>query len=106
VAKNLGSHLGSEEQRRKMLAMAADVQNVTHVMEELETLEHILQREETENPGQVSGRSIEINPEISETLNRLTLNTALRSGACPCQHVPWWNGARKSQRMLRRKSIE
>lgn len=66
-----------------MLAVAADVQNVTFVMEELETLEQILQREETENPGQVSGKSIEIknsikklmtNSDFQDTLNRLTLN--------------------------------
>lgn len=63
--------------------MAADVQSVTHVMDELETLEHILQREETESPGQVSGRSIEIknsikklmtNSDFQGALNRLTLN--------------------------------
>ena len=83
AAENLGSHHSSEEERTKMLAMAADVQTVTFVMEEFETLEHLLQREETENPGQVSGRSIEIknsikklltNPDFQDTLNRLTLN--------------------------------
>lgn len=66
-----------------MLAMAADVEKISHVMEELETLENLLQREETENPGQVSGRSIEIknsikklmtNSEVLDTLNRLELN--------------------------------
>ena len=63
-----------------MLAMAADVQKLTHIMEELETLEHLLERDNQENPGQVSGRSIEIknsikklmtNSETLETLNRL-----------------------------------
>ena len=83
MEENQGTHHSSEEERTKMLAMAADVQNVTHVMEELETLEQILQREETENPGKVSGRSIEIknsikklmtNHDFMETLNRLTFN--------------------------------
>ncbi|CAB9497793.1 expressed unknown protein [Seminavis robusta] len=76
-------HDNSEEERSKMLAMAADVQSITHTMQELETLEQFLQREETENPGQVSGRSIELknsikklmtNPEVLDTLNRLELN--------------------------------
>ena len=62
-----------------MLAMAADVQKITHVMDELETLENLLERE----AGQVSGRSIEIknsikklmtSQEVSEALNRLEYN--------------------------------
>lgn len=44
-----------------MLAMAADVQKITHVMDELETLEHLL---EVEDAGEVSGRSIEIKNNI------------------------------------------
>ena len=60
--------------------MAADVQKITHVMEELETLENLLEREEE---GKVSGRSIEIknsikklmtSPETLESLNRLEYN--------------------------------
>jgi len=83
AAENRGTHLSSEEERSKMLAMATDVQKIERIMEELESLEHILEREETENPGQVSGKSIEIknsikklmtSPEVTEALNRLTLN--------------------------------
>jgi len=75
----------SDEERTKMLAMAADVEKITHVMNELETLENILEREETDNPGQVSGKSIEIkssikklmtNTEVLECLNRLEFNGA------------------------------
>jgi hypothetical protein len=63
-----------------MLAMASDVQTIVRTMEELEKFEHLLQREETENPGKVSGKSIEIKnsikklmttPEVLDTLNRL-----------------------------------
>jgi hypothetical protein len=81
AAENKGpEHDNSEEERSKMLAMASDVQKIVRTMEELETLEHFLQREETENPGKVSGKSIEIknsikklmtNPEVLDTLNRL-----------------------------------
>ena len=60
-----------------MLAMAADVQGVTHVMEELETLEQILQREETESPGQVSGRSIEIKNSIKKLMTNSEFQGAL-----------------------------
>lgn len=81
--ENSGSHLSSEEERKKMVAMAADVQSVTHVIAELETLEHILEREEADSPGQVSGRVIEIKSsmkklmtshDFSEVLGRLTFN--------------------------------
>jgi hypothetical protein len=59
-----------------MLAMAADVQKVTSVMSELETLEGLLQRE----TDPTTGRSIEIkanikklmtNPELLAVLDRL-----------------------------------
>jgi hypothetical protein len=68
------------EARPEMLALAADVQRITSVMEELDTLQHLLDRETSENEGQVSGKSIELrgsikklmtNPEITECLNRL-----------------------------------
>ena len=70
----------SEEERSKMLAMAADVEKISHVMQELETLEHLLEREDE---GTVSGRSIEIksnikklmtSPEVLDALNRLEYN--------------------------------
>jgi hypothetical protein len=55
----------SEEERNKMLAMAADVEKITHVMQELETLENLLEREDS---GQVSGRSIEIKNSIKKLM--------------------------------------
>lgn len=66
----------TETQRKSMLAMAADVQKVTAVMQELETLETLLQRE----TDPTTGRSIEIkanikklmtNPEVLSVLDRL-----------------------------------
>ena len=68
-----------------MLALAADVTNITNTMKEVETLEQLLHDETTttNNSGEISGRTIEIkskikkactNPEFMESLNRLELN--------------------------------
>lgn len=66
-----------------MVAMAADVQTVSHTMEELDRLESLLDRDEQESSGKVSGRSIEIknsikklmtSSEFLEVLNRLEVN--------------------------------
>jgi len=61
-----------------MLALAADVEHIRNVMEELETLERLLEGEDA-----VSNKSIEIKnsikklvtaPEFSESLNNLEIN--------------------------------
>ena len=70
-----------------MLALAADVTNITNTMKEVETLEQLLHDETTDNAtnnsGEISGKTIEIkskikkactNPEFMESLNRLELN--------------------------------
>lgn len=71
-----------------MLALAADVQRITATMEELEVLQHLLDRELSESNGQVSGRSIELrgsikklmtNPEITECLNRLEVKVRFKT---------------------------
>lgn len=63
--------------------MAADVAAVRKTMEELERLESLLERDEEESSGQVSGRTIEIknsikklmtNKEFMEVLDRLLVN--------------------------------
>mmetsp|Transcript_455 Transcript_455/g.855 ORF Transcript_455/g.855 Transcript_455/m.855 type:complete len:160 (-) Transcript_455:2671-3150(-) len=66
----------TEAKRRSLLAMAADVQKISSVMKELETLEGLLQRESDPT----TGRSIEIkssikklmtHPEVLQALDRL-----------------------------------
>jgi len=72
-----------EWQRPQMLALAADVNKVTMLMSEVETLENILADEVKTSNGVPSGKSIEIKskikklctqPEFLECLNRLELN--------------------------------
>jgi len=50
-----------------MLALAVDVQRVTSVMDEVERLEGILDREHAESDG-VTGRSIEIKSSIKKLM--------------------------------------
>jgi len=68
-----------DDERSKMLALAADVQKITQVMDELETLESLLR---AEDPGSVTGKSMELKnaikklmtaPEVLESLNRLEI---------------------------------
>ena len=70
-------------QRPDMLALAADVTKITTLMNEVETLEHLLQTELSKTKGEVTNRSIEISttikkictqPEVMECLNRLEMN--------------------------------
>ena len=70
-----------------MLALAADVQKISSVMKELETLENLLAHDKERDGGgtateTVSGRSIEIKasikklmtqPDVLESLNRLEI---------------------------------
>ena len=67
-----------QDDRKKMLALAHDVDRIRATMEELETFEHLL---EGEDP--VSNKSIEIKnsikklmttPEVIESLNNLEIN--------------------------------
>ena len=76
-----------EESRMSMLALAADVQKISSVMKELETLENLLAHDKERDGGgtateTVSGRSIEIKasikklmtqPDVLESLNRLEI---------------------------------
>lgn len=66
----------------QMLALAADVQKITAVMGEVETLESLLESENKASKGEVTGKSIEIkasikklvtSPEFMESLNRLEI---------------------------------
>mmetsp|Transcript_38605 Transcript_38605/g.78871 ORF Transcript_38605/g.78871 Transcript_38605/m.78871 type:complete len:94 (+) Transcript_38605:515-796(+) len=66
----------------QMLALAADVQKITDVMGEVETLESLLESENESSKGEVTGKSIEIkssikklvtSPEFTESLNRLEI---------------------------------
>uniref|UniRef100_A0A7S4K9H6 Uncharacterized protein n=1 Tax=Odontella aurita TaxID=265563 RepID=A0A7S4K9H6_9STRA len=70
------------EQRPEMLALAADVTKIQAVMQEVETLESLLDREKEESKGEITGRSIELRssikklmvaPEFTECLNRLEI---------------------------------
>lgn len=72
-------HSSTEGQRSRMLALAADVQKIQQVMEELETLENLLSAEDEDK---VSSKSIELkasikklmtDPQVLESLNRLEL---------------------------------
>ena len=67
-----------QEERNAMLALAKDVDHIRSVMEELETLERLLEGESS-----VSNKSIEIKnsikklmtaPEVLESLNNLEIN--------------------------------
>lgn len=64
-----------------MLALAADVTNITNTMEEVENLEQLLLLENEQS--EITGKIIEIkskikkactNPEFMDSLNRLELN--------------------------------
>lgn len=66
----------------QMLALAADVEKITAVMREVETLEALLESENETSKGEVTGKSIEIkssikklvtSPEFTESLNRLEI---------------------------------
>lgn len=66
----------------QMLALAADVQKITAVMGEVETLESLLESETKASNGEVTGKSIEIkahtkklvtSPDFTESLNRLEI---------------------------------
>lgn len=66
-----------------MLALAADVTNITNTMNEVETLESLLMEENNNNGSDITGKMIEIkskikkaciNPEFMDSLNRLELN--------------------------------
>ena len=70
------------EQQMQMLALAADVQKITAVMGEVETLESLLESETKASNGEVTGKSIEISanikklvtsPDFTESLNRLEI---------------------------------
>eukprot|EP00559_Dactyliosolen_fragilissimus_P002971 CAMPEP_0184864054 /NCGR_PEP_ID=MMETSP0580-20130426/13500_1 /TAXON_ID=1118495 /ORGANISM="Dactyliosolen fragilissimus" /LENGTH=160 /DNA_ID=CAMNT_0027362683 /DNA_START=88 /DNA_END=567 /DNA_ORIENTATION=+ len=69
-------------ERSKMLALADDVESIKKVMEELDVLENLLRRDQEENDGKVTNRSIELrgsikhlmtNKEFMECLNRLEI---------------------------------
>ena len=71
------------EQQMQMLALAADVQKITAVMGEVETLESLLESETKASNGEVTGKSIEIranikklvtSPDFTESLNRLEIH--------------------------------
>lgn len=73
---------GEHTQQMQMLALAADVQKITAVMGEVETLESLLESETKASNGEVTGKSIEIkanikklvtSPEFTESLNRLEI---------------------------------
>mmetsp|Transcript_20551 Transcript_20551/g.44923 ORF Transcript_20551/g.44923 Transcript_20551/m.44923 type:complete len:161 (-) Transcript_20551:154-636(-) len=73
---------GEHTQQMQMLALAADVQKITDVMGEVETLESLLESENESSKGEVTGKSIEIkssikklvtSPEFTESLNRLEI---------------------------------
>jgi glutamine amidotransferase PdxT len=71
--------LGSDDERHRMLALAADVEKIQQVMSELEVLENLLRNEDESH---VSSKSIELKASIKklmtdsqvlESLNRLEL---------------------------------
>mmetsp|Transcript_15943 Transcript_15943/g.26557 ORF Transcript_15943/g.26557 Transcript_15943/m.26557 type:complete len:162 (-) Transcript_15943:190-675(-) len=73
---------GEHTQQMQMLALAADVQKITAVMGEVETLESLLESETKASNGEVTGKSIEIkanikklvtSPDFTESLNRLEI---------------------------------
>jgi len=77
--------LSSTDPRPQMLALAADVINITNTMKEVETLEQLLLETEKSggDEGGITGKTIEIkskikkactNPEFMDSLNRLELN--------------------------------
>ena len=67
-----------------MLALAADVTNITNTMKEVENLEQLLlEATEDKTNNEITGKTIEIkskikkactNPEFMESLNRLEMN--------------------------------
>jgi len=63
-----------------MIALASDVDHVKMIMEELQLLEHLLQKDKEENNNEVTNRSVELrgsikhlvaNKEFLDCLNRL-----------------------------------
>lgn len=70
----------TDQQRSQMIALASDVDHVKMIMEELQLLEHLLQKDKEENNNEVTNRSVELrgsikhlvaNKEFLDCLNRL-----------------------------------
>ena len=70
----------TDHERSKMLALATDVEHIKMVMEELELLEHLLQKDQEEHNDQVTNHSVELrgsikhlvtNKEFLDCLDRL-----------------------------------
>jgi hypothetical protein len=66
-----------EDQRHQMLALAADVQKIVSVMEELETLESLLENESTPTAKQMelknSIKKLMTSPDVLASLNNLEI---------------------------------
>ena len=63
-----------------MLALATDVEHIKMILDEIETLEHLLHKDQEEHDNQVTNRSVELrglikhlvtNKEFSDCLDRL-----------------------------------
>lgn len=76
--EEVNEHTKQGDDRKTMLALAQDVEHIRNIMEELETLERLLEGEES-----VSNKSMEIksnikklmsNPSVLESLNNLEIN--------------------------------
>lgn len=68
-----------------MIALATDVEHIKMVMEELELLEHLLQKDQEEHDNKVTNRSVELrgaikhliaNKEFLDCLDRLEIQGA------------------------------
>mmetsp|Transcript_5861 Transcript_5861/g.8714 ORF Transcript_5861/g.8714 Transcript_5861/m.8714 type:complete len:174 (-) Transcript_5861:1234-1755(-) len=58
----------TEEQRSKMIALATDVEKIIMVMDELEVLESLMEKDQEENNGEVTNRSIELRGAIKHLI--------------------------------------
>ena len=56
------------EHRPEMLALAADVENLTLVMEEIYKLDEELEKEKEQHEGQLTGKSLEISSKIKKVM--------------------------------------
>lgn len=54
----------TDQQRSQMIALASDVEHIKMIMDELELLEHLLQKDQEEHDDKVTNRSVELRGSI------------------------------------------
>lgn len=59
IIKNKTSSI-TDQKRTQMLALATDVEHIKMILDEVETLEHLLHKDQEEHGNQVTNRSVEL----------------------------------------------